>query len=330
VPYLCNLVGSSFLPCANNVAAGTYNAAGAGYPINYFQANPYAQGIGSSYTVAEGYSNYNALQVDLRQRAWHGLQFDANYTWSHTLGVATQNNWQGQGAVFSVRDMRLSYGPTLFDLRHVVHINGTYDLPFGRGKQYAANSGGVVNSLIGGWTLGTIFTFQTGAPFLVLGGTNTFNDYGDGGVTLNGVTVSQLQKSIGKYPIPGTTNVAFINPKYLSSSGGPNQSYISANTTPGTFGQRVWLHGPHATYDDISVAKHFPITETVHFTLQGEFLNAFNHPTFGAAATNGSANFGYNALQNSGFGLSGNTLNPYASSTNNGARAIELRANFEF
>ncbi len=147
---------------------------------------------------------------------------------------------------------------------------------------------------------------------------------------MNGVTVSQLQKSIGKYPIPGTTNVALINPRYLSSSGGPNQSYISANTTPGTFGQRVWLHGPHATYDDISIAKHFPITETLHFTLQGEFLNAFNHPTFGAAATNGGANYGYNALQSSGFGLSGNTLNPYASSTNNGARAIELRANFEF
>jgi len=322
VPYLCNLVGSSFLPCANNVAAGTYNAAGAGYPINYFQANPYAQGIGSSYTVAEGYSNYNALQVDLRQRAWHGLQFDANYTWSHTLGVATQNNWQGQGALFSLRNMRLSYGPTLFDLRHVVHINGTYDLPFGRGKQFAGNSGGVVNSLIGGWTLGTIFTFQTGAPFLMLGGTNTFNDYGDGGVTLNGVSVSQLQKSIGKYPIPGGTNVAFINPKYLSSSGGPNLSYISANSTPGTFGQRVWLHGPHNTLDDVSISKHFPITETLHFTLQGEFLNAFNHPTFGPAATQGGEYYGYNALQNPGFGLSSNTLN--------NARAIELRANFEF
>jgi len=322
VPYFCNLVGSSFLPCANNVGAGTYNAAGAGYPINYFQANPYAQNIGSSYTVAEGYSNYNALQIDLRQRQWHGLQFDANYTWSHTLGVATQNNWQGQGALFSLRNMRLSYGPTLFDLRHVIHINGTYDLPFGRGKQFAGNSGGVVNSLIGGWTLGTIFTFQTGAPFLLLGGTSTFNDYGDGGVTLNGVTVSQLQKSIGKYPIPGTTNVAFLNPKYLSSSGGPNLSYISANTTPGTFGQRVWLYGPHATYDDVSIAKHFPITETLHFTLQGEFLNAFNHPVFGAAATQGGEYYGYNALQNPGFGLSGNTLN--------GARVIELRANFEF
>ena len=78
VPYFCNLVGNSFLPCLNNVAAGTFNAAGAGYPINYFQSNPYSQNIGSSYTVAEGYSNYNALQVDFRQRAWHGLQFDAN------------------------------------------------------------------------------------------------------------------------------------------------------------------------------------------------------------------------------------------------------------
>ena len=203
VPYLCNLVGNSFLPCANNVAAGTFNAAGAGYPINYFQANPYAQGIGSSYTVAEGYSNYNALQVDFRQRAWHGLQFDANYTWSHTLGVATQNNWQGQGAVFSLRNMRLSYGPTLFDLRHVVHINGTYDLPFGKGKQFAGIAAASSISLIGGWTVGTIFTFQTGAPFLLLGGTSTFNDYGDGGVTLNGVTAITTAKVHRQVPDPG-------------------------------------------------------------------------------------------------------------------------------
>jgi hypothetical protein len=331
VPYLCNLVGSSFVPCANNVTAGTYNAAGAGYPINYFQANPYVQGIGSSYTVAEGSSNYNALQVDFRQRAWHGLQFDANYTWSHALGIATQNNWLGQGAVFTLRDMRLTYGPTLFDLRHVVHINGTYDLPFGRGKQFAGDSSAVVNSLIGGWTLGTIFSFQTGAPFLLFGGTDTFNDYGDGGVVLNGVTTSQLQKSVGKYPVSGTTNVAFINPKYLNPAGGYNSTYIAPNTTPGTFGQRIWLHGPHNTYDDVSVTKNFPISEKLRFSLQAEMLNAFNHPTFGPGATNGGANFGWNAIQSSTFGLiTGGPLNPYATSPNGGAREIELRANFEF
>jgi hypothetical protein len=331
-PYFCNLVGASFGPCANYVG---YTGAGAGYPINYFQANPYSQGIGSSYTIAEGYSNYNALQVDFRQRGWHGLQFDANYTWSHTLGVATQNNWQGQGAVFSVRDMRLSYGPTLFDLRHVVHINGTYDLPFGRGKQFA-NHGGVVDHIIGGWTLGTIFTFQTGAPFLLFGGTNTFNDYGDGGVILNGVTASQLQSSIGRYSIPGTTTVAFINPKYLASptGGGANPTYIVPNNIPGTFGQQVWLHGPHNTFDDVSISKHFPITERFRFTLQAEMLNAFNHPTFSTGATNGcpqcGVSYNFNAIQSGSFGILGGPLNTYPNSPNGGARAIELRGNFEF
>ncbi len=332
VPYLCNLVGVAFTPCANNVTAGTFNAAGAGYPINYFQANPYAQSLGGapSYTVAEGYSNYNALQVDLRQRGWHGLQFDANYTWSHTLGVATQNNWLGQGAVFTLRDMRLSYGPTLFDLRHVVHINGTYDLPFGKGKQFA-NSSNVLDHIIGGWTVGTIYTFQTGAPFLLLGGNSTFNDYGDGGITLNGVTAAQLQSAIGKYPIQGTTNVAFINPKYLNPAGGFNSSYLSPNINPGTFGQRVWLHGPHNTYDDVSITKHLPISERLRFSFQAEMLNAFNHPTFGPGATNGGLNFGWNAIQSGGFGLiTGGSLNPYQNSPNGGAREIELRANFEF
>jgi len=139
-PYFCNLVGSSFGPCANNIG---FTGAGAGYPINFFQVNPYAQNLNGpeSYTVADGYSNYNALQVDFRQRSWHGLQMDANYTWSHTLGLASQNNWLGQGAVYTLRDMRLSYGPTLFDLRHVLHVNGTYDLPFGKGKQFANRSG---------------------------------------------------------------------------------------------------------------------------------------------------------------------------------------------
>ncbi|MBZ5679849.1 MAG: carboxypeptidase-like regulatory domain-containing protein [Acidobacteriia bacterium] len=319
-PYFCNLVGASFGPCANNLG---FSGAGAGYPINYFTANPYGQPFGATYAVAEGYSNYNALQVDFRQRTWHGLQFNANYTWSHTLGTASQNNWQGQAATFTLRDMHLSYGPTVYDLRHVVHINGTYDLPFGRGKQFA-NRGGVLDRVVGGWTVGTIFTFQTGAPFLLFGGSNTFNDYGDGGVVLNGVTESQLQSSVGTYRIPGTTNVAFINPKYLltPTGGGANPAFITQNTTPGTIGQRIWLHGPHNTYNDLSITKHFPITERFRFSLQAEMLNAFNHPTFGPGATNGGANFGFNAIQSGGFGISNGTLNT--------SRVIELRGNIEF
>jgi len=68
-------VGSSFKPCATNAG---FTGKGAGYPINFFQTNPYSAGQPVFYMDAIGYSNYNALQVDYRQKPWHGLQFDAN------------------------------------------------------------------------------------------------------------------------------------------------------------------------------------------------------------------------------------------------------------
>ena len=337
VPYFCNLVGSSFGPCANNIG---FTGAGAGYPINFFQTNPYAQGTGFGYpnvTEAEAYSNYNAMQVDFRQRAWHGLQFDANYTWSHTLGIGSQNNWQGEGALFTNRNMRLSYGPALFDLRNVVHVSGNYDLPFGRGKQFL-NTNGVLDRVVGGWTIGTILTFQSGYPFLLGSGLNTLNDFADSGVVLNGVTASQLQSAVGTYRIPGTTEVSLINPKYLASptGGGANPQFILPNTTPGTIGQRVWLHGPHNTFDDMAITKAFPITERVRFSLQAEMLNAFNHPVFSSGTANGCtygcfSNQFSPYVQNGSFGIVNGAYNPNNSNpTTGGARLIELRANVEF
>jgi len=325
--YFCNMVGSAaFAPCANNVGI---NVAGAGYPINFFQVNPYAIGTGLSQLVSEGYSNYNGLQVDFRQRAWHGLQFDANYTWSHTLGVSTQNNWQGAVTSFTLRDMHLSYGPTLFDIRHSVHISGTYDLPLGKGKTFSA--GNALDRVIGGWTIGTIFTLQTGNPFLLQGGYNTFNDYADGGVVLNNVTVSQLQSSVGVYHIPGQPSVSFINPKYLASStgGGANPAYISPNTTPGTIGQRVFLYGPRYVNDDLSLTKRIPITERWMFSLQAMALNAFNHPTFQPGSGSGCSYFCYAAgggfpnVQAGSFAIGG--VSPSYQ-----PRILELRGNIEF
>ncbi|HUK24450.1 MAG TPA: carboxypeptidase-like regulatory domain-containing protein [Terriglobales bacterium] len=338
-PYICNMVGSAALtPCLTNLGI---DVPGAGYPINFFQANPYAQGAGFATTelVAKGYSNYNGLQVDFRQRAWHGLQFDANYTWSHTLGISTPNNWQGQANVFTLRDLRLGYGPSLFDVRHAINVNGSFDLPFGRGKPYL-NSSNALDKVVGGWTIGTILGFQTGTPFLLQGGNNTFNanynndGYGDGGVVLHGVTASQLQSAIGVYRIPGQAAVSFLPPKYLSGNGA-NPQYITPNITPGTFGQQVYLFGPHYFNDDIAITKVVPIHESIKFTLQAEMLNAFNHPNFQPGAANGCTYFCYangftGNVQQQGFAVGGISPNYSSVSPNQGARVVELRANIEF
>jgi hypothetical protein len=334
--YLCNLVGSSFTPCVTN--AGYTGGAGGGYPINFFQANPYAAGFQTQYMTAAGYSNYNALQVDLRQQQWQGLQFDANYTYSKTLGYQVNNNgpggvtcgiwvvWCDWPDTVTLRDPHMAYGPAEFDFRHVFHFSGTYDFPLGKGKTFL-NGNGVASRLLGNWTLGTIATFQTGAPVLLTSGNLTFNDYGDGGIRLTNVTVSQLQSAIGVYRVPGKTYALLINPKYLASangSGGANTNFINPNTTPGTIGQYVYLYGPHAFYNDLSLSKSFPIFREIDLKLQVEASNIWNHPVFGSssggAVSNGTFGAGGN-VQGGGWGTSGVT---------NTARVIELRLNISF
>lgn len=319
-PYFCNLVGAGFAPCKNNAG---YTGAGAGYPINFFQANPYAAGNSTGYMVAAGYSNYNGLQVDLRQGSWKGLQFDANYTWSHSLGIASPNDWTGAAPIFSLRDLRKSYGPSLFDLTNVVHVNGTFDLPFGKGKPYLADR--VVGKALGGITLGTIMTAQSGAPLRLTGGYRTFNDYGDSGVVLHGVTSSQLQHAIGVHRVPGKSYANLIDPLYLKpGGGGANPAFITPNTTPGTVGSIIYLHGPHAFYQDLSVSKSFPIRERFRFQLQGEFLNVWNHPVFGSTPNSFNS-----SIQSSGFGR-GRVTNESSGDAAGFGRIIELRGNISF
>src|SRR5579863_255184 len=315
--YFCNLVGAGFGPCSSTTGAGQgFTGPGAGYPINYFQANPYNAGGSVNILTNGGYSTYNALQVDFRQKSWHGMQFDVNYTWAHNLGIATKNDWEAViDNGYTLRNLHLSYAPTLYDMRHSLNASGTYDLPFGVGKRFL-NSSGVVDRIVGGWTLGTIFTFHSGTPFTLFGGNNTFNDYADGGVVLNGITRSQIQNAVGVTNL-GLGSVALINPTLAGqwTSGGQ----LVANTNPGTIASPNYFYGPHFINDDLAITKTIPIRENIRFSIQSEFLNAFNHPNFG--------NYGGYAMDTgvqdgSGFGTTFGAINS--------ARAIELRANLEF
>ena len=84
------MFGSTFSPCASRGLGG----AGASYPINFWEVNPYTAGSSLNYLDASGHSNYHSLQVDLRQRQWHGMQFNANYTLSHSLVLGPVNGYQ--------------------------------------------------------------------------------------------------------------------------------------------------------------------------------------------------------------------------------------------
>jgi hypothetical protein len=304
--YFCNLISASSLAgsaCQNNLG---YSGTGGNYPVNFFQANPYNAGGGVGYLDSVGYSTYNGLQIEFRQKSWNGMQFNVNYTWSKNLGMTQQE---------TLRNLKLGYGPTGTDRRHVIHAFGTYDLPFGKGKPLLKGSG-LLDRVVGGWTVGTIFQYSSGSPFQLTGGNQTFNNLFDGGIVLNGVTVSQLQHAVGVFNIPSSTGQGtaryWIDPKFIASNGRANSALLAPNAAPGTIGDRPWFYGMHHSNTDMSITKAIPIKEGMRFTLQGEFLNVFNHPGWDIGDTN---------LQSSTFGQT---------TSIGGSRIIEVRMNFEF
>jgi hypothetical protein len=314
--YLCSLVGeSNFSPCACAGAAGTGS-----YPINFFEANPYAAGQGIYEMTNNGYSNYNALQIDFRQRLWHGMQFDANYSYSQSLNNGAQGStapgfYPGRSnsapGYYTLRDKHLNYFPSAFDVHNVLYVSGIYDLPFGKGRAFIRHNP-VANYAIGGWTVGMILTYQGGDPFLFTGGTNTFNQ-NDGGIRLIGVTKSQLQHQIRPRRVPGKAYVSLFDPKYITAEGQANPQYITPNYQAGTIGTLMWLHDPKWINTDLSLTKDIPIHGKMNFSLQGEFLNAFNHTEWTGMDT---------GVQDTTFGTT--------SSTVNNPRNIQLRGTFNF
>jgi hypothetical protein len=270
--YFCRLVGSGFSPCANL----GFSSPGQ-YPINLFRLNPF---LGTANVLSDNSSsNYNGLQMEFRQRLSRGLTMNLNYTFSHAMNDRYNKNVDNAGDFATLRNRRLDYGPSTFDIRHVFQAYGTYDLPVGQGRKFSLRNS-VLNGLMGGWTVGSIFRMQSGLPFKLSSDRMTVNQ-SDSGVIMNGVTASDLQKMVGVFK--SGPDVYFLDPKLADSDDGrASSSFLSPPTTPGQFGAFVYLYGPKFVTIDLSLAKAMPIIkERLRMEIRAEMVNAFNHPIFG-------------------------------------------------
>ena len=299
--FACSMFGSAIPACGASAGPGK------GYPLNFWRANQFATG-GATLMDDRGFSNYHGLQLEFRQRNWHGASLNANYTLSKTMGVETQGgDFTAAYTQFTNRDLMASYAPALTDRRHVVHVSGTYDLPFGAGRRWLTD--GVMEKIAGGWTVSTIVTFQSGTPFRITGQNNTFNNLRDGGLILNGITQQDIQDRIGLYYDQAGLPY-YLPPDWIAQVKADGS--LASNNVPGTWGQIFYLHGPHQTFTDFGISKAVNITGQVRFKFQTEILNAFNHPTFAQGTT---------ALSSTQFGRANQTAT---------SRRIEFRFNLEF
>jgi hypothetical protein len=229
--------------------------------------NPYLSAGFFWYT--EGNTSYNALAVDVTRRLAKGLQFRANYTWSKNLDMNSaltiaQANNQPQ-MIMNRFDPRRDWGPSALDNTNQASISGEYELPFGKGRHWLGNAGGVADKVAGGWQLNGIFTALSGFPFTPLIGANRS---GDGDI---------------RNPDRPSLNPAFTGPIV---TGDPRQWYNPAGfvlPTPGTWGNlgRGVFTGPGLTELDMSLFKNMPIAERTSLQFRAEFFNLMNHANFG-------------------------------------------------
>jgi hypothetical protein len=121
------------------------------------------------YTNSNAMMNYNALQTTFRQRLWHGLQYTANYTWSHAMTNST--GFYGVPSVTAasayaenVYDLHSEYGPAGQDVRNALNWNMVYALPLGRGRMFGGSMPLIVDEIVGGWQVGMTGITYSGFP----------------------------------------------------------------------------------------------------------------------------------------------------------------------
>ncbi len=140
----------------------------AGYPGSGTAGLPLFQRWGRTVSTLfeDGWlsSNYHSLQTTLNRRLSQGLLIRANYTYSKAIDMADDDG--RTGLLFNWAPMmNRNRAPSGFDIRHNFQTGFVWDLPFGKGRRYAAS--GPVGWIAGGWQLNGTISAYTGTPFTV-------------------------------------------------------------------------------------------------------------------------------------------------------------------
>ena len=270
-----------------------------GLAANFFVANPNA--AFARVLLNDARSNYNALEVEVRRRFSKGLQFQADYTWSKSMGDAVDAQGNNQSDLvprLTLRNPDLDYRRSTQDQTQRFVANGIYDLPFGRGRSFLSGANSIVDHVVGGWTVGVITVWSTSPPFFIAAGRSTFNCTApqvqgvcptpNNGAQLVGINFEEFKKNVGLFFDKG--GVFFVNPAILdityNAAGKVATSKLKPGLmtapAPGTFGNFPVnsLNGPNYFNLDLSVTKRISISERVKFEIKATAINILNHANF--------------------------------------------------
>ena len=205
-------------------------------------------------------ANYNSLQAQLERRFRNGFSLLTAYTWGHAID-------NGPSQVDTVSAPQNAYnfaaerGNSAFDVRNRFVTSVLYELPFGKGKPFLADSR-LGSAIAGGWQLSTIFSAQSGLWFTPVESVDASNT----GTTehpnriANG-NLSNSQRTIHQW----FDATAFPTP---------------AQYTFGNSGRDI-LNGPGFHNIDFGLSRQISLIERTNLEIRAEAFNLFNTPQFG-------------------------------------------------
>jgi len=269
--------------------AGLLRSSGA-FPANFIVVNPQFNTI--NYRTNSDSSSYNSMQAQFTLRPTHGMQYQASYTWSRSLGV--NSNTTG---FRDLLNQRADYTLQGTDRTHDFRSHGTFDLPFGPGRLVAGGTTGWVARIIEGWKMGAIINMTSGAPLNVVGQTTMYLN-GTPDVVVGDFPREGQVRWIGSATDPFgtyfsqqyqriTDPACSQQPQVLSQRctntalADANGNIVLQNAAPGqlgSLGMRT-IEGPGSWSFDANLQKSVRLAEQKNLTLRVDATNVFNHPT---------------------------------------------------
>jgi hypothetical protein len=240
-----------------------------------------------SYRGNDQNTEFDALQITLAQSMAKGLSYTANYQWASAFdeqtGFYTWNHKITHGRDSNTRDQQIT-------------LYGSYDLPFGKGKQFATGANRLTDLLIGGYELSGVVNWAGGLPFSVSYAEPTANVPGSAPNWASQVSGRHMKTNLTSFT-PGGSGTGTrqyyaqqIPCAHAGCTAGANGNLtnsddVAAGTgvfinpgldTIGNVGLNTY-RGPSFFNTDLALGKSFAVWESVLVKFRMDAFNAFNH-----------------------------------------------------
>ncbi len=256
----------------------------------------------SNFTVSDGNTNYHSLQVSVGKRFSQGYAFNFAYTLGKALGNVGDNLSGGSSTALdrpqNAHDLDADYGRLVFDQRHRLVVNGSWELPFGSGKPYLSDS--LLGKLLGDWQFNWIITSTSGVPIGIFA--SDASQTGGGHVS---------RADCFGDPSGGPKSVEQFGQMFPGSPFLGQPGPFTFGTCPSSSLSSWWHHN-----SDLSLIRRARIDEQRQLEFRVEFFNAWNTPQFDNPK---------NDINSGQFGETTRVLDPERP-----ARVIQLGIKFRF